>query len=151
MSLLLDNYCYDVTEDCSKAFNRNVTIVTCRNERVKSSCLIHYVLHIFIVSIDWFIQKICYFFFWTLILSKWHHTNIFFKQCLCQYCSSGLNRIFPDPPPPRCTWVHSDQSYVKVLSAMYILPVLLWLYRVLFPAHALLALTVRDIFTAISL
>ncbi len=33
--LLLDNCCYDVTEDCSKAFNRNATIVPCRSERVK--------------------------------------------------------------------------------------------------------------------
>ncbi len=31
----MDNCCYDVTEACSQAFNRNATIVACRNERVK--------------------------------------------------------------------------------------------------------------------
>ncbi len=31
----MDNCHYDVTEACRQAFNRNATIVTCRNERVK--------------------------------------------------------------------------------------------------------------------
>ncbi len=37
----IGNCCFDFTEDCSKAFYRNVTIVTCHNERVKYRCWDH--------------------------------------------------------------------------------------------------------------